>query len=80
MITLKKQYTVAITLNAAALSIMAISQIRQKNGHYVFTQTGQKGLYNIATGIAVVASITMMTAHVRGASRVVKVLAKAVTK
>lgn len=80
MITLKKQYTVAITLNAAAISIMAISQIRQKNGRYVFTPTGQKGLYNIATGVAVVASVTMMTAHVRGVSRVVKVLAKAVTK
>lgn len=80
MITLKKQYTVAITLNAAAISIMAISQIRQKNGRYVFTPTGQKGLYNIATGVAVVASVTTMTAHARGANRVVKALVKAVTK
>ena len=74
MITLKKHYTIALSLNALAISSSAVTQIKKEDGSDLLPNEAKVVMQYTATGIAIVAGTCMLTAHVRAISRVAKLI------
>lgn len=78
MVTLKKQYAIAMSLQATAIAMIAASELAR--GPYKMTENGKEGVRGIAKVVYITGATMHTAAHIRLAYRCSRYLLKKVTK